>query len=88
MRGSILQIVHVVNNGFQIGAEIAIGDKLVIEQSAAHGKAPGMDVFHHMYPDAKVTPKYTDEFEAMNMLMNNDCRIFAVLSSFYIFSYV
>lgn len=29
-----------------------------------------MDVFHHMYPDAKVTPKYTNEFEAMNMLMN------------------
>ena len=25
---------------------------------------------------------------AMNMLMNNDSRIFAVLSSFYIFSYV
>ena len=29
-----------------------------------------MDVFHNIYVDAKVTPKYTNEFEAMNMLMN------------------
>lgn len=29
-----------------------------------------MDVFHHIYVNAKVTPKYINEFEAINMLMN------------------